>query len=97
MRILYKKPEELLPEILFKEFQNNEYFKFTDFTEKVNAAQSHYPIDYDMMRDFIYQMLDENRIAQEYVGDGVSPMLTDDQKVNAPNKSIRFKLIAQQA
>ena len=97
MKIVHKKPEELMPEILFQQFQNNEYFKFSDFAQKVNAAQSHYPIEGDMMRDFIYQMIDENRIVQEYVGDGVSPMLTDEQKANAPNKSIRFKLIAQQA
>ena len=97
MRTLYKKPEELMPEILFQEYQNNEYFKFSDFAQKINAAQSHYPIDADMMRDFIYQMIDENKIAQEYVGDGVSPMLTEEQKATAPNKSIRFKLIAQQA
>lgn len=95
MKILYKKPEQLMPEILFQQFQNNEYFKFTDFAQKINAAQSHYPIDADMMRDFIYKMIDENKIVQEYVGDGVNTMTPEEQKVNAQNKSIRFKLIAQ--
>jgi hypothetical protein len=97
MKILYKKLEQLMPEILFQQFQSNEYFKFTDFAQRINAAQSHYLIDYDMMRDFICRMIDENKIVQEYVGDEVDPMTPEEKKVNAPNKSIRFKLIAQQA
>jgi hypothetical protein len=97
MKILYKKPEQLMPDILFQQFQSNEYFKFTDFALKINAAQSHYPIDADMMRDFIYKMIDENKIVQEYVGDSVNPMTPEEQKVNASNKSIRFKLIVQTA
>lgn len=96
MKILYKKPEQLMPEILFQQFQNSEYFKYSDFAEKVNAAQNHTPISADMMRDFIYKMIDENKIVQEYVGDGVNSMTPEEQKVNAINKSIRFKLIAQQ-
>lgn len=96
MKILYKQPEQLMPEILFQQFQNIEYFKFTDFAQKVIAEQSHSPISYDMMRDFIYKMIDENKIVQEYVGDDVNPMTPEEHKVNATNKSIRFKLIAQQ-
>jgi hypothetical protein len=96
MKILYKTPEQLMPEILFQQFQSSEYFKFNDFAQKVIAAQSHYPIDNDMMRDFVYKMIDENKIVQEYVGDGINPMTPDEQKVIAQNKSIRFKLIAQQ-
>lgn len=86
-----------MPEILFQQFQSDQYFKFTDLAQKINAAQSHFLIDYDMMRDFIYKMIDENKIVQEYVGDEVDPMTPEEKKVNAPNKSIRFKLIAQQA
>lgn len=96
MSIQYKKPAEILTEILFQQFQNNEYFKFSDFVQKVNGAQSHYPIDGEMMKEFIYQMIDSNRVLQEYVGDGVTPMTPKEQKAIAGNKSIRFKLIAQQ-
>jgi hypothetical protein len=96
MKIIYKKPEQLMPEILFQQFQNNEYFKFTDFAQQVNAVKSQYPIDADMVRNFIYKMIDENIIVQEYVGDEVNQMTPEEYKVNSKNKSIRFKLIAQQ-
>lgn len=96
MKIKYKEPKPLMQDLLFQHFQHDQYFKFSDFAQKINSSGSHYPIDYDMMKDFIYEMIDENKIVQEYAGDGVNPMTPEEDKVKATNKSIRFKLIAQQ-
>ena len=96
MRIVYRQPKEIMNDVLFNQFQNNEYFMFSDFVHKVKGVQSKEPISSDMMKDFIYEMIDQNRIAQEYIGDNVSTGYTNEQKQAAPNKSIRFKLTGQQ-
>jgi hypothetical protein len=96
MKIKYKEPKPLMEDLLNHNFQNNQYFKFEDFVQKVNSSGSNFLIDYDMMKDFIYEMIDENKIVQEYAGEGVNPMTPEEDKVKATNKSIRFKLITQQ-
>lgn len=96
MKVKYKDPKALMEDLLKQNFQNDQYFRFEDFAHKVNKSGSHFQIDYDMMKDFIYEMIDENKIVQEYVGDGVNPMTPEEDKVKVTNKSIRFKLITQQ-
>ena len=96
MKVKYKEPKPLMEDLLNKNFQNDQYFRFDDFANKVKSSGSHFPIDYDMMKDFISEMIDENKIVQEYAGDGVNPMTPVEDKVKATNKSIRFKLITQQ-
>jgi len=94
MIVKYAQPKELMNSLLFREFKNNEYFKFSDFAQKVNLAQSHYPIDYDMMKDFIYEMIDEKKIMQEFVPDNQNNFLPVDKRANAKDKSVHFKIIA---
>lgn len=94
MRILYKEPKPLMNDLLFENFKHNQYFKFADFANKVKAAQTKYPIDYDMMKDFIYEMIDQKMIEQVYVNENENPFLPENRKVNATNKSIHFKIIA---
>ncbi len=96
MKIKYKEPKLLMEDLLNHNFQNNQYFKFDDFVQKVNSSSSNLLIDNDMMKNFIYAMIDENKIVQEYAGDGVNPMTPEEEKAKATNKSIRFKLITQQ-
>lgn len=80
-----------LNEILIAQFDSNVYFKFTDFSEIANRLHSQGKLEADVIRDFIYKMIDANKIVQEYVGDGVNPMTPKEEKATAPNKSIRFK------
>jgi len=93
MKIKYKEPKEIMNDLLFQSFENNQYFKFSDFAQKVNSTQSHYPIDYDMMKDFIYEMIDDKKIMQEFVFDNQNNFLPVDTRANAKDKSVHFKII----
>ncbi len=94
MKVKYKKPVEIMNDMLFKHFKNNVYFKFSDFAQKVKEVQSKETIEHDMMKDFIYEMIDEKIIEQVYVDENENPFLDESSSSSASiEKSVHFKLI----
>src|SRR5687768_126917 len=93
MIVKYKKPIEIMNDMLFQHFRNNVYFKFSDFSQKVKSVQSKEKIDHDMMKDFIYEMIDKKMIEQVYVDENQNPFLQASEKKTSREKSIHFKLI----
>jgi len=94
MKILDKEPKHLMNDLLFEKFKHNEYFKFADFAQKVKSSKSKYPIDYDMIKDFIYELIQQKIIEQVYISPTENPFLPIDEGADATNKSIHFKMIA---
>ena len=93
MLIKYKEPKEIMTDVLFQQFRNNQYFKFSDFANKVKSIPSKEKIDSDMMKDFIYEMLDQNKIEQNYVSENENPFLQTTQLFSSSEKSIHYKII----
>lgn len=95
MIVKYKKPVEIMNDMLFQHFKNNVYFKFSDFAKSVNEVQSKEKIEHDMMKDFIYEMIDKKIIEQVYVDEKENPFLDESSSSSSASveKSVHFKLI----
>lgn len=94
MNLLSDTLKSLMSDLLFDNFKHNQYFKFSDFALTLKDAKTKYAIDYDMIKEFIYEMIDKKIIDQVYVSDNENPFLPENKKANASLKSIHFKIIA---
>jgi hypothetical protein len=90
--IIYKKPNELMKEVLLQEFSNNQYFNFSEFQHKVKTVAPKSKIEYETVKDFIFQMLDEKVLKQEFIEDNESPFVPNTNSTGA-TKSIYYKLV----
>jgi hypothetical protein len=86
-------PKEIMNDILVQNFKNNVYFKFSDFVQNVKSVQSKKKIDYEMMQDFINEMIDIKKVEQIYVEENKNPFLSEKEKTSEVKKSIHFKIV----
>ncbi len=94
MSIKYQTAKEIMNTILLQHFKNNEYFKFSDLAKKVNEFQSKEKIEHDMIKDFIYEMIDNKIVEQIYVDENQNPFLDESSSSTSTiEKSIHFKRI----
>lgn len=81
-----------MKEILLTEFSNNQYFNFAEFQHKVNSVTPKAKIEYETVKDFVFEMLDEKVIKQEFIEDNENPFMPN-PNATGTTKSIYYKLI----
>lgn len=92
-----EKGDIILRNILFFHFKNNTVFKFNDFVSKVKETDfKQVYFTYEVIKCFIYEMIDNKIIAQIYVNENENPFVDESNTTSSSNviiKSIHFKLI----
>lgn len=92
-----EKNDTILKSILFFHFKNNVVFKFSDFVNRVKETDiKQVYFTYDILKIFIYELIDTKMISQIYVDENENPFLDEsisDSTSISTVKSIHFKLI----